>query len=31
MQSEAERARSARHGIPQAVLDETALVDFLVE
>jgi 2-polyprenyl-6-methoxyphenol hydroxylase-like FAD-dependent oxidoreductase len=30
-QSEAERTRSARHGIPQAVLDETALVDFLVE
>jgi 2-polyprenyl-6-methoxyphenol hydroxylase-like FAD-dependent oxidoreductase len=30
-QSEEERTRSARHGIPQAVLDETALVDFLVE
>ena len=30
-QSEEERRRSARHGIPQAVLDETALVDFLYE
>jgi len=30
-QSEEERTRSARHGIPQAVLDETALVDFLHE
>jgi 2-polyprenyl-6-methoxyphenol hydroxylase-like FAD-dependent oxidoreductase len=28
-QSEEERTRSARHGIPQAVLDETAVVDFL--
>ena len=31
MQSEEERTRSARHGIPQAVLNETALVDFLNE
>jgi hypothetical protein len=30
-QSEEERRRSARHGIRQAVLDETALVDFLYE
>lgn len=30
-QSDEERTRSARHGIPQAVLDETALVDFLYE
>ena len=30
-QSEEERTRSAQHGIPQAVLDETALVDFLYE
>jgi 2-polyprenyl-6-methoxyphenol hydroxylase-like FAD-dependent oxidoreductase len=29
-QSQEERTRSARHGVPQAVLDETALVDFLV-
>jgi len=28
-QSAAERARSAQHGIPEAVLAETALVDFL--
>jgi 2-polyprenyl-6-methoxyphenol hydroxylase-like FAD-dependent oxidoreductase len=28
-QSVEERARSARHGIPQAVLAETALLDFL--
>jgi 2-polyprenyl-6-methoxyphenol hydroxylase-like FAD-dependent oxidoreductase len=30
-QSAEERTRSARHGIPQAVLAETALVDFLYE
>jgi len=30
-QSAHERTRSARHGIPQAVLAETALVDFLYE
>jgi 2-polyprenyl-6-methoxyphenol hydroxylase-like FAD-dependent oxidoreductase len=30
-QSAEERTRSARHGIPQAVLEETALVDFLYE
>ena len=30
-QSDEERTRSARHGIPRAVLDETALVDFLYE
>jgi 2-polyprenyl-6-methoxyphenol hydroxylase-like FAD-dependent oxidoreductase len=30
-QSDEERTRSARHGIPQAVLDETALVNFLHE
>jgi 2-polyprenyl-6-methoxyphenol hydroxylase-like FAD-dependent oxidoreductase len=28
-QSAEERTRSARHGIPQAVLDETAILDFL--
>jgi 2-polyprenyl-6-methoxyphenol hydroxylase-like FAD-dependent oxidoreductase len=28
-QSAEERTRSARHGIPQAVLDETAVLDFL--
>ena len=30
-QNAEERALSAQHGIPQAVLDETALVDFLYE
>ena len=30
-QSEAERARSQRHGIPEAVLAETAVLDFLYE
>ena len=30
-QNAEERTRSARHGIPQAVLDETALMDFLYE
>jgi hypothetical protein len=28
-QSAEERTRSAQHGIPQAVLDETAVLDFL--
>jgi 2-polyprenyl-6-methoxyphenol hydroxylase-like FAD-dependent oxidoreductase len=30
-QSAEERTRSAQHGIPQAVLDETAVLDFLHE
>jgi hypothetical protein len=30
-QSAEERMRSAQHGIPQAVLDETAVLDFLHE